>query len=104
MRRVTEGPVDVLIITALPMELEAAEAAALAPPSGGAGVPRWDRRGGGTSPYLWGEYRNADGRTWSVALARPTSMGGRSTGPVAARLVERLQPLCLAMCGVCAGN
>jgi nucleoside phosphorylase len=39
-----------------------------------------------------------------VALARPTRMGGTSTGPVVSALVERLKPRCLAMSGVCSSN
>jgi nucleoside phosphorylase len=40
----------------------------------------------------------------SLALAWSTRMGSLGTSPVVASLVERLQPRCLAMCGVCAGN
>jgi tetratricopeptide (TPR) repeat protein/nucleoside phosphorylase len=97
--------IDVLIITALPEELAAARAAGLADGSGGPGVGRWEERdAGGTVPFLRGVYVTRDGRRLSVALARPTAMGGRETGPFAATLTDRLQPSCVAMCGVCAGN
>jgi len=84
--------VDVLVITAIPEEYDAARA--VAGPSGWTG-----HDAGGDAPYAtarWGSL--------SVALARPTRMGGRSTGPIATTLADRLRPLCLAMCGVCAGH
>lgn len=96
--------VDVLVIAALPFELAAAQAAGRAGAESRSGVAEWVERGQGTSaPYRWGEYRTGR-RMWSVALARPTTMGGRSTAPTVAKLVERLSPSVLAMCGVCAGN
>jgi nucleoside phosphorylase len=90
-----EDRADVLIITALREEFEAAREAGLA------GIPRWeDRDPGSSAPYLRGEYA---GR-WSVALARPTAASGRSAGPITTTLADRLRPSCLAMCGVCGGN
>ena len=86
-----------LIITALKDEYDAAQAAA--------GAVEWEDRGvGGPAPYSTTRYRTATGGTISVALARPTQMGGRSTGPIATRLTGELKPTCLAMSGVCAGN
>ncbi|GIH05737.1 hypothetical protein Rhe02_38040 [Rhizocola hellebori] len=41
---------------------------------------------------------------WTVAVARPTEMGGRQAAPIATSLVNHLRPKYLAMCGVCAGN
>lgn len=84
--------VDVLIITALKDEYEAAKAAA--------GDEPWaDHDAGGTAPYATTTHRGL-----SVALARPTRMGGRSTSPIATTLAGKLRPVCLAMCGVCAGH
>jgi nucleoside phosphorylase len=97
--------IDVLIIAALPVEFEAAREAGLASGSGRTGIERWDERDTGQPvPYLVGEFRSSGGDRFSVALARPTRMGGWTTGPVAADLASRLRPACLAMCGVCAGN
>ncbi|WP_250401396.1 phosphorylase family protein [Streptomyces cellostaticus] len=97
--------VDVLIIAALQEELAEAKAAGLAGVSGDPGVARWEERGaGGSAPYWWGEYCREDGRRFSVALARSTHMGSRETAPVVTTLTHLLQPGCLAMCGVCAGN
>ncbi|WP_158553883.1 phosphorylase family protein [Micromonospora deserti] len=97
--------VDVLVIAALPEEFDAAKAAGLASAPAGPGVLRWENRDlDGVPPFLWGEY-HVDGKPrFTVALARPTQMGGRATGPFAASLADRLRPASLAMCGVCAGN
>jgi nucleoside phosphorylase len=92
--------IDVLIITALKEELDAARDAGVQ-----MGVAEWeDHDGGTTTPYLLGKYRNVGGNGLTIALARPTRMGGTATAPITASLAERLKPNCLAMCGVCAGN
>jgi nucleoside phosphorylase len=97
--------VDVLIITALQIEFEAARAAGLATVPGGPGVGSWtERDAGGAEPYLLGEYVGPAGRRLTVALARSIGIGGRSTSPFATSLTGRLHPTCLAMCGVCAGD
>ncbi|RZB13893.1 hypothetical protein StrepF001_41540 [Streptomyces sp. F001] len=97
--------VDVLVIATLQEELAEAKAAGLAGVSGDPGVARWEERGaGGSAPYWWGEYCREDGRRLSVALARSTHMGSRETAPIVTTLAHLLQPRCLAMCGVCAGN
>ncbi|WP_051809451.1 hypothetical protein [Actinoplanes subtropicus] len=84
--------VDVLIITALPEEYDAVK--------GLLGPSAWTDHGtGGSQPFA-----TAAGRGPSVALARPTAMGGRSTAPIALALTDRLRPTCLAMSGVCAGR
>ena len=97
--------VDVLVLTAIPEEFEAAREVAASDSSGGDGVARWERRElNGTLPYLWGEY-SVDGKPlFTVALARPPRMGGRAMGPFATSLVEGLEPATVAMCGVCAGE
>lgn len=84
--------VDVLIITAIPEEYDAVRAVG--------GLSPWtDHDAGGATPYATTRCRKL-----SVALARPTWMGGRNTGPIATTLTDLLKPACLAMCGVCAGN
>lgn len=97
--------VDVLVIAALSEEFDAAKVAGLVGTPAGPGVLQWEQRDlDGVPPFLWGEYR-VDGKTrFTIALARPTQMGGRATGPFAASLADRLRPEALAMCGVCAGN
>ncbi|MEU4242602.1 hypothetical protein [Actinoplanes sp. NPDC026619] len=88
---------DILIITAIKEEYEAVR--------GVAGLSPWvEHETGGTTPYSTTGLPTSTGETLTVALARPTRMGGRSTSPITAILTDRLQPACLAMCGVCAGN
>lgn len=97
--------VDVLVVAALREEFEAAKAAGEASTPAGPGVPRWEEGAlDGVPPFLWGEYHVSGNTRFSVALARPTQMGGRAVGPFAASLADRLRPAALAMCGVRAGN
>src|SRR5579871_127797 len=97
--------IDVLIITALKEEYDAAYKVAIATAEHGHGIAEWETRDIGTpTPYAFGTYVAPGGLSMNVALARPTRMGGTATAPVVASLVERLKPRCLAMCGVCAGN
>jgi nucleoside phosphorylase len=97
--------VDVLVVAALQDEFEAARAAGASAGPGLPGVTRWEERDNDCSaPFLWGEYRTTDGGQLSVALTRPTHMGGRETAPIVTTLTDKLKPSCLAMCGVCAGN
>ena len=97
--------VDVLIITALPMEFDAAKTAGTTVVPGGVGVARWEPRSAGEMvPYLLGEFVGPGDVALSVALARSEHMGGRKVSPVTSRLVGELRPRCLAMSGVCAGN
>ncbi|HEX5200541.1 hypothetical protein ACFQS1_00110 [Paractinoplanes rhizophilus] len=92
--------VDVLVVTALQAECEAAREAGLA-----GGIAGWRACDPATSaPYLRGEYTTGGGASFVVALARPARMGGIATGPLVSTLVERLKPQCVAMSGVCAGN
>ena len=91
--------IDALIVTALPQEFDAARAAGLA-----GGVADWEEREKGSpQSYLVGRYLSG-GTSFSIALWDSTRMGGISLGPPVGALVGRLQPHCLAMCGVCAGN
>lgn len=84
--------IDVLVITALKDEYDAALAVA-----GDAGWTAHDEDG--AAPYVTARHGGL-----AVALARPTRMGGRSTGPIVTTLTDKLRPTCLAMSGVCAGN
>jgi nucleoside phosphorylase len=89
--------IDVLVIAALKDEYDAAKAVA--------GMSPWREHGaGGQEPYVTATYDPGTGVRLTVALARPIRMGGRGTSPIATALTEKLQPTCLAMCGVCAGN
>lgn len=96
--------VDILIITALKEEYEAARDIALATEINPYGISKWEENTDDIeTPYLFGEYTAKD-FTFKVALARGTRMGGTSISPIASSLVTKLKPFCLAMCGVCAGN
>jgi nucleoside phosphorylase len=84
--------VDVLVITALKDEYDAARAAV--------GASRWlDHKAGSAEPYATVGHEGL-----SIALARPTQMGGRGVSAITTTLVNELRPTCLAMCGVCAGK
>ena len=97
--------VDVLIIAALKEEYEAAREVGIRGYAGNPGIEAWEDRDLETpTPYVVGSYVVESGAYMSVALARPTRMGGTAISPVVSSLVERLQPRCLAMSGVCAGN
>jgi len=96
---------DVLVITALKEEYAAARDAGLRGFADNPGIAAWEDRDRKTpAPYIVGNYFAASGACMSVALARPTRMGGAAAGALASILVERLKPRCLAMCGVCAGD
>ncbi len=95
--------VDVLIVTALPEEYDAARAAGLQFTAGSSA--EWRKHDQTRSaPYETLQIPSTAGKPLTIALARPTRMGGRSTAPVTTALAERLNPQCLAMSGVCAGN
>ena len=97
--------VDVLIATALEMERDAVRSAADWRDESQSGVRRWEEKDTDKYPdYLLGDYVLADGSNITVALARPTRMGGIFMSNAVSTLMERLDPRCLAMCGVCAGN
>lgn len=95
-RPVSDAPVDVLIICALPEELDA-----LREVCEGVAEP-WTKIDG-KPPYHVAVF---DGRSGSirVAAARQTKTAGMTTAIVATKLSARLDPRCLAMCGVCAGH
>ena len=94
---------DVLLVTAIPLEYEAAMAA-FSETSPGHGVQKWNDRKDASAPYVFGTYSRGGVELFRIAVAKPTRMGSIETGRLAATLIERLSPQCLVMCGVCAGN
>ncbi|HVG57021.1 MAG TPA: AAA family ATPase [Hyalangium sp.] len=90
--------VDVLIITALLEELSAVLAL------GEAGEEGWtetrDRSG---MPYHVREFTNAHARRFVVAAACSGEMGEAEI-MMTERLIDELDPACLAVCGICAGK
>jgi nucleoside phosphorylase len=90
--------VDILIVNALRMEFDAAEAALRA-----IGVVLEPSSTDHNATCSLGTLPTNDGAR-SIGLARPTRMGAVPVVTLASSLVERLRPICLAMSGVCAGN
>ncbi len=95
--------IDVLLVTAIPLEYEAA-IAAFSETSQGQGVLSWEQRDDIRASYLVGNYLRGEKELFRLAIAKPDRMGSIDTGRLAATLIERLSPQCLVMCGVCAGN
>jgi len=96
---------DVVLITAIDEEFEAAKSVFSAPSRDADGVREWsERKTIASAPHLKGQFFLDGLPRFLVALAKPTRMGANRTGHLATVLVERLQPKCLVMCGVCAGN
>lgn len=90
MSDIIDCQADVLLLTAVPDELEV--------------LLELDKnwtKGKDTSGYPIHRQTDADGRVW--LLARATEMGGDAASNVATRLVTQFRPKCLAMVGVCAG-
>ena len=99
-----DEPVDVLIVAALKMEYDAILDAGRRGLATHPGVSAWDERDADHNNCSFGTFRLAGGGGFSVAVARPTRMGGITTATIAASLIPQLNPQCLAMAGVCAGN
>ena len=98
--------IDVLYVTALEEdEGRPARAVAQGPFLGHPGVAHWTPCDeANATPYERGEFVLADGTTFSVAFVSQARMGGDSAARTLATLIERLNPHCLAMSGVCAGR
>jgi nucleoside phosphorylase len=97
--------VDVVLITAIKEEFEAAKAVFSAASDSQDGVLEWtESKTILNVPHLTGDFVQDASSIFRVALAKPTRMGAIRTGQLAAILVDRLKPRCLVMCGVCAGN
>ncbi|NKM58477.1 hypothetical protein GFL21_28955 [Rhizobium anhuiense] len=95
--------IDVLLVTAISLEYEAAKMA-FSETSPGNGVLSWEERNDASAPYTVGNYVRGEKELFRLALAKPDRMGSIETGRLASALIERLSPQCLVMCGVCAGN
>ncbi|MFY0567443.1 tetratricopeptide repeat protein [Archangium lansingense] len=93
--------VDVLVITALQEEFDAV----LRVEEGALPGSTWVVRPGPTTlDVAFRSFQAAGGGVLHVAVARAVMMGGVATASAAAALVQHYRPLCLAMCGVCAGR
>ncbi len=96
--------VDVLLITAIQIEFEAAKDAFTADSANCDGVREWILREDADTSHFAGTFFSNDRQLFTIMLAKPTRMGSNRTGTLATMLAERLRPKCLVMCGVCAGN
>lgn len=101
--QVMDEKIDVLLITAISVEYDAAKAV-FSNTSMEGGVLSWNARNNAVAPYIVGSYSLNGVDLYRLAIAKPNRMGSIETGSLAASLVERLSPQCLVMCGVCAGN
>ncbi|XXX78777.1 pentapeptide repeat-containing protein [Sorangium sp. So ce134] len=93
------GPVDVLVVTALQDELEGV----LAQGDGGAAGWRELRDLGGFR-YYRRAVPSAHGGSLAVAAAWIGEAGQRTAAIRGQQLLTELDPACLAMCGICAGD
>ena len=87
-------PIDVLIVVALEVELDAVLAE-------GGGADGWRRVRDHVHVRT---LPNDAGQAVGVAAVWTGAMGATATAARAAPLVKDLQPSCLAMCGICAGK
>ncbi len=96
----SRGRVDVLIVTALKDELDAV----LDLEFMGKGRDAWmDARDQSGFPYHLREIPNDHGEMLCVAAAWSGEMGEAAAAVRAVGLITELEPVCLAMCGICAG-
>ncbi|WP_224369092.1 pentapeptide repeat-containing protein [Hyalangium versicolor] len=93
--------VDVLIVTALKEELDAVLELEFAGKRRDAWIDARDYSG---FRYHHRELPNNYGETLHVAAAWSGSMGENAAAFRAVALIQELDPVCLAMCGICAGR
>lgn len=97
--------VDVLLLTALAEEFIEARAVFGSHTRSPDGVTEWlPQKTHLNDDYLVGSFFVGGEALFRIALAKSSRMGSVSTSPVATNLANYLQPRCLVMCGVCAGN
>jgi nucleoside phosphorylase len=94
--------IDVLVITALPMEMNELIKCKDLPGSPDADwEPLQDSY---DYTYYTRLFHRNDGSSFTVAAATSQKMGERAATSAATRLATQLRPKCLAMTGICAGN
>ena len=93
--------VDVVILTALPLEYDAV----LEVDAGAVAGSTWERaRSPDNLPLAFRSFEVPVGRPLRVAVAVAADMGATAAIHALMPLVESLKPRCIAMCGVCAGR
>jgi nucleoside phosphorylase len=96
---------DVLLITALKEEFDAALLSFAGEASDIAGIGQWsDLTLPAATECKQGVFQRDGIALFNIVVARPARMGGIHTSMMAAVLSNHLKPDCLVMCGVCAGN
>ncbi|WP_395393747.1 hypothetical protein WBP07_01430 [Novosphingobium sp. BL-8A] len=98
MTNTEQSPVDILLVAALKMELDAALETL-----SGKGVEMVSAEVDGF-PVLDGRLTLPSGGALRLIAARPTRMGPMAASTLASALATCLNPRAIAMCGVCAGN
>ncbi|HSS02192.1 MAG TPA: hypothetical protein VLM79_34275 [Kofleriaceae bacterium] len=92
---------DVVILAAIRLEFDAV----LKVDAGAAEGSAWElERGPSGLPVAFRPFVRAGGRPLRVAVAVAPDMGAVAAVNTLVPLVERLEPRCIAMCGVCAGR
>jgi tetratricopeptide (TPR) repeat protein/nucleoside phosphorylase len=93
--------VHVVILTAISLEYQAAKQV----DAGASEGSRWEEaKGPNALPVAFRMFRGKGDRPLRVAVAQAGDMGGVAAANALVQLVEKYKPLCVAMCGVCAGH
>lgn len=96
---------DVLLVTALKEEFDAALLSFTYGSADVSGVEQWtDFKPPAAAECKRGAFQLNGTTLFNIVVARPARMGGIHTSLMAAVLGYHLKPGCLVMCGVCAGN
>jgi tetratricopeptide (TPR) repeat protein/nucleoside phosphorylase len=91
----------VVIVTATTLEYQAAKQVEAGAWEGS----RWEEEPGPNGlPVAFRTFRGKEGKPLRVAVAQAGGMAGVATVNALLPLVEKYQPRCVAMCGVCAGH
>lgn len=100
MSRASKSPIVVVLIAALKDEYDQVLAV-----EAGAAEGRW-REGPGLDGRLVAtrRFRASMGNTLEVITTWATEMGGVATAALATSLIEKYNPQCISMCGICAGR
>lgn len=102
--RDAEGSVDLLIVVGADREDDAVQAVAAGGQSTWRAISPTLLPSGYGLPVHTRTFVSAQGHALRVALTRAPVQRGTATAAVAAVLIDHLRPVCLAMCGVCAGR
>lgn len=91
---------DVVILTAIELEYAAVKQV----DAGAAPGTRWAEETHNGLPVALREFIGSGGRRLRIAVGRAPDMGKGATLTILQPLVDAMRPVCIAMCGVCAGR